>query len=103
MGYTAFMQEINNFLDSELVRRNRRWQELKHHLRRALPPAFLERVSYANLESGKLTIFTDSPEWTGKLRFQSADIIEVFENEGVVVTEVVARTVPTPELRPPVE
>lgn len=103
MRYTDFMQEINNFLDSELVRRSSRWKALKRTLTRALPPEFLARVSYATLEEGKLTVFSDSPEWTSKMRFHSAEIIEVFESDGTPVTEVLARTVPKPMLRPPVE
>ena len=98
------MQEINNFLDSELVRRTSRWKTLRKSLVRALPPEFLERVSYATLDDGKLTVFSDAPEWTSKMRFHSAEIIEVFQqSEGITVKQVVARTVPKPELRPPAE
>jgi len=93
------MQEINNFLDSELVRRSGRWKTLQKSLVRALPPEFLKRVSYATLDDGKLTIFSDAPEWTSKMRFHSAEIIEVFQHsEGITVKQVVARTVPKPEL-----
>ena len=96
------MQEINSFLDSELVRRARNWRALKKILDKALPAEFLAKVRYANLVNGKLTIFAEAPEWTSRMRFYSADIIEVFDQENIKVTEVQARTVPKPEARPPV-
>jgi len=95
------MQEINSFLDSALVRRSRQWQDLKKVLEKALPTEFLAKVSYASLDNGKLTIFSDAPEWTSRMRFYSAEIIEFFEQEGITVKEVIARTVPKPDVRPP--
>ena len=95
------MQEMNSFLDSELVRHARQWRQLKKVLDRALPAEFLERVSYASLTDSKLTIFSDAPEWTSRMRFCSAEIIEFFEQEGITVKEVIARTVPKPDVRPP--
>lgn len=97
------MQEINSFLDSELIRRSHQWQQLKKRLAQALPEEFLQKVSYANLENGKLTIFSDAPEWTSRMRFYSAEIIEVFAKENLKVVDVQARTVPKPEARPPAE
>ncbi len=94
------MQEMNSFLDSELVRRARQWKQLKKILDRALPEEFIPRVSYASLTDNRLTVFSDAPEWTSRMRFHSAEIIEFFEREGIVVKEVQARTVPKPEVRP---
>lgn len=93
------MQEMNSFLDSELVRRARQWKQLRKILDRALPPEFLERVSYASLADGELTIFSDAPEWTSRMRFYSAEIIEFFASEGIEVINVQARTIPKPEAR----
>lgn len=95
------MQEINNFLDSELVRRSQRSKNLQRVLTKVLPPEFLERVSYATLTDGILTVFSDSPEWTSRMRFMNTEIIETFSEEGETVIEVVARTVPRPEARIP--
>lgn len=95
------MQEINSFLDSELLRRSRQWQGLKKILERALPTEFLAKVSYASLDNGTLTIFSDAPEWTSRVRFYSAEIIDVFEKENRKVIDVQARTVPKPAARPP--
>lgn len=95
------MQEINSFLDSELVRRSRQWQQLGKILSNAVPAEFLEKISYASLDNGKLTIFSDAPEWTSRMRFYSTEIIEVFEKENLKVVDVQARTVPKPEARPP--
>lgn len=94
------MQEINSYLDSEFVRRARQWKQLKTILGKVLPAEFLERVSYASLIEGKLTIFTDAPEWTNRMRFYSAEIIEYFDQEGTTVSDVQARTTPKPEPRP---
>ena len=94
------MQEMNSFLDSELVRRARQWKQLKQILDRALPAEFLERVSYASLTDRQLTIFSDAPEWTSRMRFYSAEIIEFFAKEGIAVKDVQARTVPKPDVRP---
>ena len=94
------MQEMNSFLDSELVRRARQWQQLRKILDRALPAEFIERISYASLKDSKLTIFSDAPEWTSRMRFYSAEIIEFFDQEGIDVKDVQARTVPKPEVRP---
>jgi len=96
------MQEINSFLDSELVRRSRQWRQLQKLLDKALPPEFLEKISYASLEGGKLTIFSDAPEWSSRIRFFAAEISEVFEQENLTVTDVVAKAVPRPDARPPV-
>lgn len=95
------MQEMNSFLDSELVRRARQWKQLKKLLDRALPLEFAQRVSYASLKDNKLTIFSDAPEWTSRMRFYSAEIIEFFAQEGISVNDVQARTVPNPDVRPP--
>ena len=97
------MQEINSFLDSALVRRSRQWQDLKKALEKALPTEFLAKVSYASLDSGKLTIFSDAPEWTSRMRFYSAEIIDVFEKENLKVVDVQARTVPKPTTRAPAD
>ncbi len=97
----AVMREINSFHDSEFVRRARRWQQLKKILDKALPPEFMTKVSYANLDNGKLTIFSDAPEWTSRMRFYSAEIIEFFEKENLKVVDVQARTIPSPEAKPP--
>ena len=97
------MQEINSFLDSELVRRSRQWQDLKKVLEKALPTEFLAKVSYASLDNGKLTIFSDAPEWTSRMRFYSAEIIDVFEKENLKVVDVQARTVPKPTTRAPTD
>jgi len=86
------MQEMNSFLDSELVRRARQWKQLKKVLDQALPPEFLERVSYASLTDSKLTIFSDAPEWTSRMRFYSAEIIDFFDQQGIEVKDVQART-----------
>jgi len=94
------MQEMNSFLDSELVRRARQWKQLKKLLDQALPPELLERVSYASLTDSKLTIFSDAPEWTSRMRFYNAEIIEFFDQQGIVVKDVQARTVPKPDVRP---
>ncbi len=93
------MQQINNFLDSELVRRTQQWKQLRRTLDKALPEEFRAHVSYATLVDGKLTIFSASPSWTSRLRFHTTEIIEFFETEGVRVTEVLARTVPKLEAR----
>ena len=103
LGYTVGMQEINSFLDSELVRRTHQWQQLKKVLGKALPAEFLKKVSYANLENGTLTIFSDAPEWTSRMRFYNTEIIEVFAQENLKVVDVQVRTVPQPEARPPAE
>lgn len=95
------MQQINSFLDSELVRRSRQWNRLKTILDKALPAEFRGKISYANLDNGKLTIFSDAPEWTSRMRFYSAEIIEIFEKENLTVVDVQAQTVPKPEARPP--
>lgn len=95
------MQEINSFLDSEVVRRSRQWNQLKKILAKALPAEFVQKVSYANLDNGKLTIFSDAPEWTSRMRFYNTEIIEVFSRENLTVVDVQARTVPKPEARPP--
>lgn len=94
------MREINSFLDSELVQRTRQWRQLKTVLDHVLPPEFLERVSYASLADGTLTIFSDAPEWTSRIRFYAADLIEVFGKRGQKISNVQARTVPKPEARP---
>ena len=94
------MQEMNSFLDSELVRRARQWKQLKKLLDQALPPELLERVSYASLTDSKLTIFSDAPEWTSRMRFYNEEIIEFFDQQGIVVKDVQARTVPKPDVRP---
>ena len=97
------MQEINSFLDSELVRRSRQWQDLKKVLEKALPTEFLAKVSYASLDNGKLTIFSDAPEWTSRMRFYSAEIIDIFEKENLKVVDVQAQTVPKPTTRAPAD
>lgn len=97
------MKEINNFLDSELVRRSQQWKRLQIPLIKAIPDEFRDFVSYATLVDGKLTIFTESPGWTSRLRFHETEIIENFAAEGETVTEVSARTVPKTEARPPLE
>jgi len=96
------MQEINNFLNGELVRRAHQWRQLKSTLDKVLPQEFLSRISYATLLDGKLTVFSDAPEWTSRMRFHSDEIKEVFAQEGQSVAEVLVRTVPKPEIRPPV-
>ena len=96
-GYTASMQEINNFLDTEIVRRSHNWKLLKRFLGQALPQEFLEQVNYATLNDGKLTIFSNSPAWSSRLRFHSTEIIAVFAEHGQKVTHVQARTVPPME------
>ncbi len=96
------MQQLNSFLDSELVRRSRQWQRLKILLAKALPTEFLAKVSYAHLDdNGKLTMFADAPEWTSRMRFYTSEITEVFEEEGLKVAEIQVKTVPAPEARPP--
>ena len=77
-GYTVNMQEINNFLDTEIVRRSQHWNRLKHILEQALPEEFFEQVNYATLNDGKLTIFSNSPAWSSRIRFHNTEIIEVF-------------------------
>ena len=63
------MQEINNFLDTEIVRRSQHWNRLKHILEQALPEEFFEQVNYATLNDGKLTIFSNSPAWSSRYAF----------------------------------
>lgn len=88
------MQEINQYMDSAVVRKSREWQRLKDALVLALPPEVLKRVVYAALEDTTLTVFSDSPAWTGKMRFYDAEIKKVFTKQGMVVRVVQSRSVP---------
>ena len=81
-------------MDSAVVRKSREWQRLKDALVLALPPEVLKRVVYASLEDTTLTVFSDSPAWTGKMRFYDAEIKKVFTKQGMVVRVVQSRSVP---------
>ena len=93
------MHEINQYLDSAMMQKSRQWQRLKDALVLALPPEVLKKVVYASLEDTTLTIFSDSPAWTGKLRFYDGDIKKVFTAQGMVVRVVQSRSVPPVTLR----
>lgn len=88
------MQEINQYLDSTLVRKSGEWQKLKDLLVLALPPDVLKKVVYASLEDTTLTIFCESPAWTSKMRFYEAEIRKVLSKHGTVIRLVAARSVP---------
>ena len=88
------MQQINQYLDSNLVRKSGEWQKLKDLLVLALPPDVLQKVVYASLEDTRLTIFCESPAWSSKMRFYDAEVRKVLSKNGTVVRSVSARSVP---------
>lgn len=93
------MQQIDSYLDSELIRRSRNWKDLQDSLVLAIPPDAMKRVVYAVIDDTTLTIFSDSPAWTSKMRFYEDEIKKVFTQRGKVVRAVQGRTVAGVELR----
>lgn len=56
-------------------------QRLQTRLESRLPPQLAQHCQVAALEQGVLTLHTDSPAWAAKLRFLTADLLHIFEND----------------------
>lgn len=95
------MQKIDSYLNAELVRRSRDWLALKEILILALPPEILKHVVYAVTEDTTLTLFSESPAWTSKIRFYDTDLKKVFKQQGAVIRTVKTRTIPPIEQQGP--
>lgn len=93
------MQKIGSYLDNELIRRSSNWKDLKDSLVLALPPEAMNHVIYAVVDDTTLTVFSDSPAWTSRMRFYDSDIKKIFTERGMVLRAVQGRTVPAVERR----
>lgn len=56
-------------------------QKLQAHLEKNLPLGLSDHCQVAALADGVLTLYTESPAWAAKLRFLTADLLKVFQND----------------------
>ncbi|MCS3902261.1 hypothetical protein J2T55_000253 [Methylohalomonas lacus] len=76
---------------SALLRRNPQVQRIVSHaktlqrlqaqLEKHLPPALAENCQVAACADGVLTLYTKSPAWAAKLRFQTAALLKIFQDD----------------------
>lgn len=81
---------------SALLRRNPQLQRIYSHaktlqklqtqLENHLPPALADNCQVAACADGVLTLYTKSPAWAAKLRFQTAELLRIFQNDTTLGT-----------------
>lgn len=56
-------------------------RRLQKTLQTILPPQLREHCQVAALEQGVLTLHTDSPAWAARLRFMTADLLQIVQRD----------------------
>lgn len=68
------MKSLSNCIPPALGKKAELLKLLNQAILDCLPTELIARVQVAGLENGKLTLTTQSPVWTGKLRFRTDEV-----------------------------